>query len=224
MLALVLVAVSVGFSNLVASIGVGVGGINWGTRLRVVLIFGTLEAGMPIVGLLIGHDLASAVGREARWLAAVLLVAVGGYGVIKARRLGSDAGIVPPDPTSPDLEASQSGRDAEPDDPGPPEPRSGSRPVPDRRTLHRNRRQSIQLLVSGLALSLDNLVAGFALGAYQVNIATGAVVFGVVSVAMSLVGLEFGARLGSRAGQRGELIGSVILIGVGVAIGLGVIG
>jgi len=39
---------------------------------------------------------------------------------------------------------------------------------------------------------------------------------------MSLAGLER-ARIGMRAGQRGELLGGLVLIGVGVAIGAGVI-
>lgn len=195
MLALVLVAASVGFSNLAAAIGVGVGGVDRWTRLRVVLIFGLLEAGMPIVGLLIGHGLAAAVGREARWLAAAMLAAVGSYGIVRAWRTGRAAGTGPP--------VSQAGDH--------PPPRPG-------------RQQSIQLFVSGLALSLDNLVAGFALGAYQVSILTGAAVFGTVSVLMSLAGLEFGARIGSRSGQRGEIIGGVVLIGVGAAIGFGAIG
>ena len=69
-----------------ASIGVGAGGVNLGTRLRVVVIFGLLEAGMPVLGLLIGHGLATDVGREARWLAAGLLVAIGGYGIVSAVR------------------------------------------------------------------------------------------------------------------------------------------
>jgi putative Mn2+ efflux pump MntP len=220
MLALVLVAASVGFSNLAASIGVGAGGIDWGTRLRIVMIFGTFEAGMPIVGLLVGHDLAGAIGRETRWLAAVLLVAVGCYGILNAWRLGrrgaGPADPVPRDPTSADHETGN---------PGPAERSAvGGRGPRGGRGLRGGRRQSIQLLVSGLALSLDNLVAGFALGAYQVNIVVGAVVFGVVSVAMSLAGLEFGARIGGRAGLRGEVIGNVILIGVGVAIGFGVVG
>src|SRR6266699_477073 len=84
--ALVLVAASVGFSNLAAAVGVGAGGVDRGTRLRVAAIFGLLEAGMPIVGLLAGRSLASAVGRDTRWLAAILLAAVGGYGLVQAGR------------------------------------------------------------------------------------------------------------------------------------------
>jgi putative Mn2+ efflux pump MntP len=34
---------------------------------------------------------------------------------------------------------------------------------------------------------------------------------------------ELGARIGMRAGQRGELLGGLVLIGVGAAIGAGVI-
>jgi len=37
------------------------------------------------------------------------------------------------------------------------------------------------------------------------------------------VALELGARIGMRAGQRGELLGGLVLIGVGAAIGTGVI-
>ena len=79
-----------------------------------------------------------------------------------------------------------------------------------------------RLLVTGIALSIDNLAVGFALGTYHVSLLLAAAVIGTVSVVMSLAGLELGARIGMRAGQRGELIGGLILIGVGVAIGTGI--
>lgn len=41
---------------------------------------------------------------------------------------------------------------------------------------------------------------------------------GAVSIAMSLIGLELGNRLGPRTGQRGELLGGLVLIGVGICI------
>ena len=49
-----------------------------------------------------------------------------------------------------------------------------------------------RLLVTGIALSIDNLAVGFALGAYHVNIAAAAVIIGAVSVTLSLAGLELG--------------------------------
>ena len=88
MLALTLVALSVGLSNLPAAIGIGIGGVDRRTRLRVGIIFGVFEAGMPVVGLLIGHGLASSIGRQANWLAAALLVGVGGYTIVRSMRRG----------------------------------------------------------------------------------------------------------------------------------------
>ena len=189
--ALILVALSVGLSNLAASVGIGVGGVDRRTRLRVGIIFGLFEAAMPVVGLLIGRGLAGGLGRAADWLAAVLLILVGGAGIVGGIRARKSA-------TS---RASSVGRAANQDQPG-----------------------VVQLAVSGFALSLDNVVAGFALGSYQVGVLAGVVVFGVVSAAMSLAGLEFGARIGSRAGQAGRIIGGVLVAGVGVAIGVGALG
>jgi putative Mn2+ efflux pump MntP len=51
------------------------------------------------------------------------------------------------------------------------------------------------LVVTGAALSVDNLVVGFALGTQKVSIALAALVIGSVSVAMSLLGLELGDRI-----------------------------
>jgi putative Mn2+ efflux pump MntP len=44
---------------------------------------------------------------------------------------------------------------------------------------------------------------------------------GLASVAMSLVALELGARLGTRLGERAELLSGSLLIAVGVAIAAG---
>jgi putative Mn2+ efflux pump MntP len=80
------------------------------------------------------------------------------------------------------------------------------------------------LLITALALSIDNLAVGFALAIYHVNIALAAVMMGAVSVGMSLVGLELGHRLGARVEGWSEEIGGGVLIVVGVAIALGVLG
>ncbi len=53
------------------------------------------------------------------------------------------------------------------------------------------------------------------------NLAVAAVIIGAVSVALSLLGLELGGRLGARTGANGELIGGAVLIGVGLAVAAG---
>ena len=52
--ALLLLAVALGLDNLAASIGFGVGAtgrIGGATRLRIAVVFGLFEAGMPVLGL-----------------------------------------------------------------------------------------------------------------------------------------------------------------------------
>jgi manganese efflux pump family protein len=179
-LALFAVAAALGMSNLAASIAIGLSGVDASTRLRVGLIFGVFEAGMPAAGLLIGAQVAASLGHAGRWVAAGLLIAVGVYALASAARGG---------------EGRQEGQ-ARP--PG-----------------------VIHLLVAGLALSVDNLVVGFALGTTDTSIAVGVIVIGSVSVAMSLLGLELGARAGRWAGQRGGQLAGLMLICVGVAIASG---
>jgi putative Mn2+ efflux pump MntP len=79
----------------------------------------------------------------------------------------------------------------------------------------------VRLVALGAIISIDNLVIGFALGAYGVNLLTAVLLIGVVSVGLSLLGIEFGARLGAAMGERAEIVGGVALIAVGFAIGLG---
>ncbi len=210
MLALLLVAVSLGLSNFAASVGIGVAGLDGRTRLRVGLVFGAFETGMPVIGLLLGRGLAGALGGAAHWIGAGLLIATGLYALAQARHgAGREADAGRADAGRADADRADAGR-------------AGADWVGADRAGAAGQAFS-RLLVTGLALSIDNLAVGFALGAYRVSFTVAAIVIGAVSVALSLVGLEIGARIGTRAGDRGEIIGGVVLIGVGVAIAAGVI-
>ena len=81
------------------------------------------------------------------------------------------------------------------------------------------RTQSVaRLLITGFAISLDNLVVGFALSLYHVPILLAALVIATTSVSMSLIGLELGRKLGERIEQRSEIFGGAVLILVGIAL------
>ena len=185
MLALLLVALSLGLSNFAASVGIGISGIDAHARVRVGVIFGLFETAMPILGLLLGRSLATTLGHAARWIAAALLIATGLYTVIHALR-----STARPEGQAPATPAGQ---------------RTG------------------RLLVTGAALSIDNLAVGFALGTFHVSLAVAAVVIGAISVTMSLIGLELGNRIGTKTGERGELIGGLVLIAVGAVIAAGLL-
>lgn len=174
-----LVAVALGLSNFAAAIGIGLSGVDAQLRIRIAVIFGFFEVAMPLVGLLVGHRAANAIGSAASYLGGGLLIVAGLYAVVEARR-------------------------ARPD-----EPPVSSRPG--------------QLILMGAALSIDNLVVGFALGTHKVPIALAAFVIAVVSVGMSLVGLEVGNRLGASVETWAAEIGGAVLILVGIAIASGII-
>jgi len=197
-LALLLLAAALGLDNLAAAIGIGVGGVRGATRVRVAVVFGLFEAGMPVLGLLLGHGLADSLGEVARWLGGAVLIAVGlvqGAGLVRARHAAAPAG------GAPEAGALAPGGRARPQ-------RIGRQPI-------------WRQLLGGLVLSGDNLAAGFALGAYHASLALAAAVFGVVSVAMSLAGLELGARIGAVTGDRSELIACALLIVTGAVIASG---
>lgn len=80
------------------------------------------------------------------------------------------------------------------------------------------------LLITAAALSIDNLAVGFALAVYHLPIVVAAATMGVVSVAMSLAGLELGHHLGKRIEAWSEELGGAVLILVGVAIASGLLG
>ncbi|HWG12770.1 MAG TPA: manganese efflux pump [Streptosporangiaceae bacterium] len=180
MLALLLVALSLGLSNFAAAIGIGISGTGARTRVRVGVIFGLFEAGMPVAGLALGRSLARALGAAAHWTGAALLIATGAWALYQALRSGPDS-----------TPAGQPGTG--------------------------------RFVVTALALSIDNLAVGFALGTYHVDLALAAAVIGAVSVVLSLVGLELGARIGTRTGRWGELLGGLVLIAVGAAVAAGLI-
>ena len=69
-----------------------------------------------------------------------------------------------------------------------------------------------RLLVSGAALSLDDLAVGLALGTVRSPIVLAVTTFGVLSFVMSIVGLQLGAKLGRVTGERGELVAAIMLI------------
>jgi len=78
-----------------------------------------------------------------------------------------------------------------------------------------------RLMVSGVALSLDDFAVGLALGVVAVPIAVAVLVFGIASAIMSIIGLELGAKLGKAAGEHGEVVAGIVLIGVAAAMAVG---
>jgi putative Mn2+ efflux pump MntP len=74
------------------------------------------------------------------------------------------------------------------------------------------------LVVLSVATSIDALAVGLSLALLGVQIWYPAVVIGIVAFAFTAVGLHLGRRFGALFGRRMEIIGGLILIGIGVKI------
>ncbi len=74
------------------------------------------------------------------------------------------------------------------------------------------------LVLLSIAVSIDALAVGLSLGVLGVQVWYPAIVIGVVTSALSLVGLRIGSNLGNRFGKLVEIAGGLVLIGIGLRI------
>ncbi|MCM1131497.1 MAG: manganese efflux pump MntP family protein [Roseburia sp.] len=75
------------------------------------------------------------------------------------------------------------------------------------------------LLFQGIATSIDALSVGFTIADYNVeNAIIACTIIGVVTLGFCIIGLFFGKKISSKFSSYAELIGGIILIGIGLEI------
>jgi putative Mn2+ efflux pump MntP len=74
------------------------------------------------------------------------------------------------------------------------------------------------LFVAAIATSIDAAAAGIVLPALGLPILLSCAVIGIVTFVLCVVGVQFGGALGARVGKHAELLGGVVLIGIGTMI------
>lgn len=78
--------------------------------------------------------------------------------------------------------------------------------------------QGKRMIVLAVATSIDALAVGLSLGVVQTGIVYPAAVIGATSFVLTVAGARLGPLVGLLAGRRAELLGGLILIGIGVKI------
>ncbi len=78
--------------------------------------------------------------------------------------------------------------------------------------------RGMTLVMLSVATSLDAFAVGFSLAMLRVSIWYPAVVIGLVTGTLSLMGVRLGARLGQGIGRPMEIAGGALLIAIGVRI------
>jgi putative Mn2+ efflux pump MntP len=74
------------------------------------------------------------------------------------------------------------------------------------------------LILLSVATSIDALAVGLSFAFLQIPILYPSIIIGLVAFGMTMIGMIFGKKLGKVMGKKVEMIGGIILIGIGVKI------
>jgi putative Mn2+ efflux pump MntP len=74
------------------------------------------------------------------------------------------------------------------------------------------------LVVLSVATSIDALAVGLSLGVIGSNILVPVLVIGFIAAAFTVLGMLLGRLIGTRWGKRIEILGGIILLGIGIKI------
>jgi len=78
--------------------------------------------------------------------------------------------------------------------------------------------RGLQLLVLSIATSIDSLAAGLSFAFLDVNIVLAIVTIGITAFIVTAIGVILGRKIGHFLGRWAELVGGLVLIGIGLRI------
>ena len=76
-----------------------------------------------------------------------------------------------------------------------------------------------ELIIQGIATSIDALSVGFTIAKYNLIMAIiSSVIIGIVTFVICVFGLKIGNRFGEKLANKANILGGIILIGIGIEI------
>lgn len=176
-LEILLLAVGLSMDSLAVSVAGGavIRRCTAGGMIKIGLFMGVTQAGLTVVGYLLGAGFQRYIMAFDHWIAFLLLLYLGGKMVWENRK----------------------GTEEE---------------------CHTDLLDNKTLLGMSVATSIDALAVGISLALLDSEIVLQASLIGVVTFLMSVFGVYFGSSFGRRIDLRLDLIGGLILIGIGVKI------
>jgi putative Mn2+ efflux pump MntP len=192
MLELLLIAVGLSMDAFAVSIcrGVTLSGVTLQKSAVVGAWFGLFQAGMPLVGYLVGCRFAAAIVAYDHWIAFGLLALIGGNMIRGVLWPGEEEAACA-------VEA----------------PHTGMRPLREEPDL-----KVRAMLPLSIATSIDALAVGISFAFLRIEIIPAVTLIGLVTFVLSVVGVTIGTMVGSRFRERAELCGGIILILLGLHI------
>jgi manganese efflux pump family protein len=75
-----------------------------------------------------------------------------------------------------------------------------------------------EMVLLSVATSIDALVVGFSLAILMISVWYPAFIIGVVTALLSITGIYLGKVIGSKIGKKMEIVGGLVIIGIGLKI------
>lgn len=82
----------------------------------------------------------------------------------------------------------------------------------------KNPLSSSTLLVLAIATSIDALAVGVTFATMAVSVLWASLIIGIMTFIISFAGVYIGSRFGNLLGNKAEIVGGIVLIGIGVKI------
>ncbi|MCD6365022.1 MAG: manganese efflux pump [Planctomycetes bacterium] len=186
------IAVALGMDALAVSIAAGaaIKRVTHRHIFRIAFHFGLFQFMMPVLGWLAGSTVSKYIEAFDHWIAFALLFIIGGKMLWDA-----NAGIL------------RSGGRHNGGGPGIAHLRPGCDPT-----------RGWMLIMLSIATSIDALAVGLSMAFLNVSIWLPSVIIGIIAGVLTVVGIRFGSRLGSKYGRWADTLGGIVLIAIGVRI------
>ena len=94
--------------------------------------------------------------------------------------------------------------------------RNGFNAVQD--SYQQNPSKGRTMVMLSVATSIDAMAVGMSMALIGNSVWIPSLIIGIVTLALSAFGLQMGCRLGERFGKRVEILGGLILIGIGIRV------
>lgn len=161
--------------------------------MRVAIFFGLFQAGMPLLGWLSGFTIREYIQSFDHWIAFGLLAFIGG-------KMIYESFVIKEVDTCKTC------------------PRAADGSCPDFQERIRKQFSVRTLFILAVATSIDALAVGVSISILGDPIIMPAIVIGIVAFIMSLAGVILGNKVGHLFESKIEIIGGLVLIGIGLKI------
>jgi putative Mn2+ efflux pump MntP len=190
MLSVALIALSLSMDAFAVSVcsGISIRGLKVFHAVRAALFFGVFQFIMPVIGWFLGQTFISYIQAFDHWIAFALLAFIGGKMVLESVREILQAKTVTETVTG-----------------------GNAKNYGDIRSLR-------TLLPLAVATSIDALAVGLSFVALDQGIWGPAALIGGITFVVCLMGFEFGRRIGLVLERGAQILGGLILIGIGIRI------